>query len=108
MNDAELGEAVKGLDLIPLSGRIIVKEKEVSNYGSIIIPENSKELRATEGVVLAVADDVDNIIVGDVVYYGRYSGILVNRGEKFEHVYYLMNSEDVLCFVKTEEGCTDA
>lgn len=97
----DLIKEIDNLDLIPVNGKILVKEKEVKQIGSIIIPETSKQLRATEGTILAMAvdleeDDEINLSVGDEVFYGRYSGILVVRegGE-----YYLMNADDVLAIV---------
>ena len=103
MDEDALSEAIEKLDLVPVNGKIIVKEKEVRNYGKIIIPESTREMRATEGVVLAVADDVTEFIIGDEVYYGRYSGVVVNRGEKQEFTYYVMNAEDVIALIKEKE-----
>lgn len=85
------------LDLVPLFSRIIVKRKEVKQVGLILIPGNSREMQATEGEVLAVGTEVDIVKVGDIVFFGRYSGAEIERnGEK----YVLMNEEDVLSFVK--------
>ena len=99
MSEFDLDGEIEKLDMVPLNGKIVIKEKVVTMYGSIHIPKTSEEMRATEGVVLAIADDVENLCVGDTVFYGRYAGIEVIRGEKRESKYYLMSSEDVLCLI---------
>jgi len=84
------------MDLKPLFSRIIVKRKEVEKVGSIIIPVNSQQMKATEGEVVAIGSEVDTVKVGEVVFFGKYSGAELERnGEK----YVLMNEEDVLCLV---------
>lgn len=84
------------MDLIPLFSRLIVKRKELDKVGSIFIPTNSQEMKATEGEVIAVGSECDTVKVGDTVFYGRYSGAEIER-DKVKYV--LMNEEDVLCFV---------
>ena len=84
------------MDLTPLFSRLIVKPKELEKVGSIYIPTDSKQMKATEGDVIAVGSECDTVKVGDVVFYGKYSGAEIERdGKKFV----LMNEEDVLCFV---------
>ena len=84
------------MDLTPLFSRLIVKTKELEKVGSIYIPTDSKQMKATEGDVIAVGSECDTVKVGDVVFYGKYSGAEIERdGKKFV----LMNEEDVLCFV---------
>lgn len=85
------------IDLIPIFARVIVKPKDTPDkIGSIYIPNNSKELEATEGEVIAVGDECEKVKVGDHVYYGKYSGFKFDRGGQ-DYVY--MNEEDILGIV---------
>lgn len=82
------------MKLKPLQDRVIVKqtEAETKTASGIYLPESAKE-KPTQGKVVAVgsgkADDNGkvhpvNVKVGDVVYYGKYSGTDVEvEGEKF-------------------------
>jgi chaperonin GroES len=63
----------------PLGDRVLVEpqEAEVKTAGGIIIPDSAKE-KPQRGVVVAVGSgtkDVEmEVKVGDVVFYGKYSG----------------------------------
>lgn len=84
------------MDLTPLFSRLIVKPIDMEKVGSIFIPIDSKQMKATEGEVIAMGSECDTVKVGDTVFYGKYSGAEIERdGNK----YVLMNEEDVLCFV---------
>lgn len=85
------------MNLEPLFSRIIVKRKEVKNYGSIIIPESAKQMQATEGEVIAVGSEVTDIEAGDIVFFGKYSGVEIERDGAS---YVVMNEEDVIAKVK--------
>jgi chaperonin GroES len=85
------------LDLQPLHDRVIIRRKDTpAALGKIIIPENSKEMEPTEGTVVAVGNECKQLMEGDVVYFGRYSGFSFERnGGKFV----FCNEEDVLARV---------
>ena len=81
-----------------LAGKILVQPKaaEEKTVSGIIIPESAKE-KPQIGTVLLVGgakkDEPMELKVGDVVFYGRYSGIELNiEGED----YLLMSQTDVL------------
>jgi chaperonin GroES len=59
----------------PLGERILVKTVEESNTtaSGIIIPDNAKE-KPNRAEVVAVSSEVEDVNVGDVVVYGKYSG----------------------------------
>jgi co-chaperonin GroES (HSP10) len=62
-------------------------------YGSIYIPEGSREKRTYEGVVIAAGSDCTWVKPGDTVVYGMYDGQWLVRGrEKFR----IINEEDTL------------
>lgn len=87
------------MDLTPLFSRLIVRPKDIEKVGSIFIPTDSKQMKATEGEVIAVGSECDTVKVGDIVFYGKYSGAEIERnGGK----YVLTNEEDILCFVNKE------
>jgi len=81
-----------------LAGKILVQPKaaEEKTVSGIIIPESAKE-KPQIGTVLLVGGDKKNepmeLKVGDVVFYGRYSGTELHiEGED----YLLMSQSDVL------------
>lgn len=85
------------LDLQPLHDRVIIRRKDTpAALGKIIIPENSKEMEPTEGTVVAVGSDCQHLMVGDVVYFGRYSGFSFERNAG---KYVFCNEEDILARV---------
>lgn len=85
------------LDLQPVFSRIIIKRKEVDKIGSIFVPESAQSMKATEGTVLAVGEEVRLIKEGDTVFFGLYATKEIERnGEKF----LLCNEEDIIAFVK--------
>ena len=104
-----LREELNKLDLQPLGSRIIVKEKKVEKIGRIIVPlaVDGKEtsVQPTEGMILAVGEHVEDVKPGDHVYYGRYSGVKIQRGNA---EFSLMNDEDVLARVKNGGGGDNA
>lgn len=81
-----------------LAGKILVQpqEAEEKTVSGIIIPDSAKEKPQVGTVVLVGTDKKDEpmeIKVGDVVFYGKYSGTELNiDGED----YLLMSQADVL------------
>jgi chaperonin GroES len=81
-----------------LAGKILVlpQPAEERTISGIIIPDSAKEKPQSGTVVLvgsAKKDEPMEIKVGDVVFYGRYSGTELNiDGED----YLLMSQTDVL------------
>lgn len=88
---------MKDIDLIPILSRIIVERKEVEKIGSIYVPNNTRELKATEGKVIAIGDKCEFVKEGDIVFYGKYSGFELERcGKKLV----IMNEDDIIARVK--------
>ena len=81
-----------------LAGKILVQPQAAEEKTStgIIIPDSAKEKPQMGKVVLVGADKKDEpmeLKVGDVVFYGKYSGTELNiEGED----YLLMSQTDVL------------
>ncbi len=59
----------------PLGERVLVERVEETNTTStgIIIPDNAKE-KPSQGKVLAIGKDVEDVKEGDTVVFGKYSG----------------------------------
>ncbi len=69
----------------PLGDRVLVERVEETNTtaSGIIIPDNAKE-KPSEGKVLAIGSDVEDVKEGDVVVFGKYSGTeLVLDGKEY-------------------------
>ncbi|MFV0592383.1 MAG: co-chaperone GroES [Draconibacterium sp.] len=81
-----------------LAGKILVKpqEAETKTSSGIIIPDSAKEKPQVGSVVLVGADKKDEpmeLKVGDIVFYGKYSGTELNIDGTD---YLLMSQNDVL------------
>jgi chaperonin GroES len=59
----------------PLGDRVLAERVEdaTTTASGIIIPDNAKE-KPSQGKIVAVSEDVENISVGDIVVFGKYSG----------------------------------
>ncbi len=59
----------------PLGERLLVErvEEPTTTASGIIIPDNAKE-KPSQGKVVAVSSEVEEVKVGDVVVFGKYSG----------------------------------
>ncbi len=69
----------------PLGDRVLVERVEETNttVSGIIIPDNAKE-KPSEGKVLAIGSDVEDVREGDVVVFGKYAGTeLVLDGNEY-------------------------
>lgn len=77
----------------PLGKRVLVKRLEEENTTSsgIIIPDNAKE-KPSQGDVVAVSSEVNELAEGNKVLFGKYSGHEVSlEGEK----YLVLDVEDI-------------
>jgi len=88
--------------LQPLSDRVLVKPvaAEQKTASGIIIPDSAKE-KPLKGEVIAVGpgtkDETMQLIVGDVVLYGKYAGTEIEvEGEKL----LIMRQSDILAKFK--------
>ena len=76
--------------------RVLVKEMRETYNGAIEIPQSHTE-KFPRNVVVAVADDVDGIGVGDIVIAEAYAGIeVVSNG----NVYRILFDSDILCVLE--------
>ena len=69
----------------PLGNRVLVKRVEEANttVSGIIIPDNAQE-KPSRGEVVAVSKEVEVLVNGNVVLFGKFAGSEVSMGaEKF-------------------------
>jgi len=69
----------------PLGNRVLVKRVEEANttVSGIIIPDNAQE-KPSRGEVVAVSKEVEVLVNGNVVLFGKYAGNEVTMGtDKF-------------------------
>ena len=83
-----------------LAGKILVqpKEAEEKTVSGIIIPDSAKEKPQVGTVVLvgsAKTDEPMEVKVGDVVFYGKYSGTELN----IDGVDYLLMSQNDVMYI---------
>lgn len=58
----------------PLYGRMFVKRRKIRQVGSIIIPEESREIKPDIGVIVAVGSGCGILIPGITIMFGKYAG----------------------------------
>ena len=78
----------------PLGERVLVERvEEVSTTASgIIIPDSAKD-KPSQGTVIAIGNDVEEIKVGDTIVFGKYSGNEITLDNK---EYIIMEESDAL------------
>jgi len=78
----------------PLGDRLLVERVEEVNTtaSGIIIPDNAKE-KPSQGKVLAIGNDVEEVNVGDTVVFGKYAGTDLVLDDK---EYLVMELSDIL------------
>jgi chaperonin GroES len=59
----------------PLGERLLVErvEEATTTASGIIIPDNAKE-KPSQGKVVAISKEIEDVQVGDVVVFGKYAG----------------------------------
>lgn len=82
----------------PLGKRVLVEriEEATTTASGIIIPDNAKE-KPSQGKVVAVSSEVENVAAGETVVFGKYAGSeLTLDGAK----YLVIETDDLLGIVK--------
>lgn len=83
----------------PLGKRVLVeREEELKTTASgIIIPDNASKEKPSQGKVVAVSKEAENLSVGDKVVFAKYSGSEITLDDK---KYLVLNTEDILGIIK--------
>jgi chaperonin GroES len=82
----------------PLGKRVLVQrtEEATTTASGIIIPDNAKE-KPSQGKVVAVSSEVENVKIDDVVVFGKYAGNeFAVGGEK----YLILETDDLFGIIK--------
>ncbi|MCJ7765491.1 MAG: co-chaperone GroES [Thiovulaceae bacterium] len=86
------------MNFAPLGKRVLVSrtEEAKTTASGIIIPDNATE-KPSQGKVVAVSSEVENVNVNDIVVFGKYAG----HELKLDGVNYLViEVDDLLGIVK--------
>ena len=85
----------------PLADRVLIEpqEAELKTASGIIIPDSAKE-KPLKGKVIAVGagtkDEKMEVVVGDLVLYGKYAGTEINLDGKD---FLIMRQNDILAVI---------
>ena len=82
----------------PLGKRVLVErlEEATTTASGIIIPDNAKE-KPSQGKVVAISSEVENVATGDTVVFDKYAGSeLTLEGSK----YLVIDTDDLLGIIK--------
>lgn len=82
----------------PLGNRILVErmEEATTTASGIIIPDNAKE-KPSQGKVIAIGKNVEDIAVNDTVIFGKYTGNEISvEGKK----YLIIDADDIYGIMK--------
>ena len=83
--------------VVPLKGRVIVKKcKAEEVLGGIILTQTEPKF---EGVVIAVAHDVEIVKEGDHVMYAKYCGSQI-----IDENHVILDAEEVVALVFNDEA----
>jgi chaperonin GroES len=93
------------MNLEPYKNKILVLQQKVfhedTTAGGIILPEEVRDKKINEGVVMALGFEVsDNISPGEYVIFDEYSSVVLRR-EGLE--YALITEEDIQAVVRKEQ-----
>ncbi|HEX5622869.1 MAG TPA: co-chaperone GroES [Sulfuricurvum sp.] len=82
----------------PLGKRVLVQrlEEATKTASGIIIPDNAKE-KPSQGTVLAVSKEVEDVACGDTVVFGKYAGNELTIDGK---AYLVIETDDLLGIIK--------
>ncbi len=86
----------------PLKDRLVIKRAEFdeTTKAGILIPQSSQE-KPIYGEILDIGPLITGLKVGDLVLFGKYSGVEVNMdGEK----YVLLREEEIYGYVIEEKN----
>ncbi len=82
----------------PLGKRVLVEriEEATTTVSGIIIPDSAKE-KPSEGIVVAVSEEVKNISCKDKIVFGKYTGNELSLDGK---TYLIIDTDDIFGIIK--------
>lgn len=87
------------MNLQPLNNKVVIKTTppEQSTASGIVLMSSNDDAPTVTGTVLAIAENVIDVKVGDTVMFGKYSGQTVkHEGEPF----IIMSVNDIIAVVE--------
>lgn len=91
---------IKGntMNFQPLGKRVLVQrlEEATTTASGIIIPDNAKE-KPSQGTVISVSTEVENVNAGDIVVFGKYAG---NELSIEGQTYLVIEADDLFGIIK--------
>lgn len=85
-------------DIRPLSGRVVVRpDKTDTTTQSGIILKSEEKTKTNEGIIIAVAADIDDLKAGDHVFYEKYAGAEISWNDE---QCLIMTSRDICAVVE--------
>lgn len=82
----------------PLGKRVLVQrlEEATTTASGIIIPDNAKE-KPSQGTVISVSTEIENVNAGDTVVFGKYAGNELTIDGK---AYLVIEADDLFGIIK--------
>lgn len=87
--------------IVPLGSRIFVRplSRPTQTSGGLHLPDVANDLPDTMGVVVAVGDKVENVLVGEQVIFSAYVGQEVYFDDE-KHI--VIDSDDIVAVVTAD------
>jgi chaperonin GroES len=87
-------------DIRPLSGRVVViPDKTDASTKSGILLKSEDKTKTNEGVIAALADDIDSLKVGDHVLYEKFAGAEITWNDE---ACVIMTSKDICAVIEKD------
>lgn len=92
------------IKIMPRGKYILVKpdpEEARETENGILMPTDIEQEKKSRGIVVNIGKEIKDILVGDKVVYGAYSGETLKLLEGATKVEYkLIHTDDVIAFIK--------
>ena len=75
----KLETAKAALDMKPILNRIFIYRTKILKVGQIIIPNSTRQMELSEGIVVAAGPTCEIAKVDDYILFGKYAGATVER-----------------------------
>jgi chaperonin GroES len=95
-------------EMLPTGRRLLIRPHETPTYkGSIILPDNCKQMAPCSGVIAALGFDLQDdpdcrLKEGDAIVYSKYAGVEFTFDD--QHRVMIIHEDDVLALLYGEDG----
>jgi chaperonin GroES len=89
---------VANMNIRPIGNRVLIEALKVEEKtkSGILLPNNSNTAPSNTGVVIAIGNISEEIVVGDKIFYKTHSGIKTNDPSK---ELYILEVGDILAIL---------